>query len=39
MSDNSVIRWLLEDSNPAVKYRTQTELLDIPKDNEESRWI
>ena len=27
MSDNSVIQWLLEDSNPAVKYRTQTELL------------
>jgi hypothetical protein len=25
--DNSTIQWLLEDENPAVKYRTQTELL------------
>ena len=25
--DDAVILWLLEDSNPAVKYRTQTELL------------
>lgn len=24
---NDVIQWLLEDENPAVKYRTQTELL------------
>lgn len=33
--DNAVIQWLLDDSNPAVKYRAQTELLDIPKENEE----
>jgi len=26
--DFSVIKWLLENNNPAVKYRTQTELLD-----------
>ena len=24
--DNAVLQWLLEDYNPAVKYRTQTEL-------------
>ncbi|MDR1000871.1 MAG: hypothetical protein LBL96_08760 [Clostridiales bacterium] len=29
--DSVVIQWLLDNSNPAVKYRTQTELLDIPK--------
>ena len=33
--DNTVIQWLLEESNLAIKYRAQTELLDIPKDNEE----
>ena len=27
-----VINWLLEDNNPAVKYRTQTELLDETSD-------
>ncbi|MDR1693006.1 MAG: hypothetical protein LBR72_06565 [Oscillospiraceae bacterium] len=27
MNDDPVLRWLLEDGNPAVKYRTQTELL------------
>ncbi len=27
MEKNDVIQWLLEDENPAVKYRTQTELL------------
>lgn len=26
--NNEVINWLLEDDNPAVKYRTQTEILD-----------
>ena len=25
--DNAVLQWLLEDNNPAIKYRTQTELL------------
>ena len=30
-----VINWLLEDDNPAVKYRTLTELLDIPEDRKE----
>ena len=33
--DSTVIQWLLEDENPAVKYRTQTEILDISKDNAE----
>lgn len=33
--DSTVIRWLLEDNNAAVKYRTQTEILDILKDSEE----
>lgn len=31
MNENIVIQWLLEDTDPAVKYRTQTELLDIKK--------
>lgn len=25
--NKEVINWLLEDSNPAIKYRTQTEIL------------
>ncbi|MCL2664814.1 MAG: hypothetical protein FWE82_04305 [Defluviitaleaceae bacterium] len=33
---NDVINWLLEDDNPAVKYRTQTELLDMPKKSAET---
>jgi hypothetical protein len=32
MSDSALIQWLLEDDNPAVKYRTQTELLDEAAD-------
>lgn len=35
MLENTVIQWLLEDTDPAVKYRTQTELLDINKDSKE----
>ena len=27
MNDNAVVNWLLEDDNPAVKYRTKTEIL------------
>lgn len=27
----------MEDDNPAVRYRTQTEILDIPKDNQQAR--
>ncbi len=34
MNENTVIQWLLEDTDPAVKYRTQTELLDIKKGSE-----
>jgi len=33
--DENIIQWLMEDDNPAVKYRTQIELLDISKDNAE----
>ncbi len=36
-NEHTVIQWLLEDENPAVKYRTQTEILNIPKDNAEVR--
>jgi hypothetical protein len=32
---DTILNWLLEPSNPAVKYRTQTELLGLPKDSEE----
>ena len=35
MNENTVIQWLLEDIDPAVKYRTQTELLDIKKGSDE----
>jgi hypothetical protein len=31
--NDDVINWLLEDDNPAVKYRTQSELLGIAKDS------
>ncbi len=34
MMDNTVIQWLLEDNNPAVKYRTQTEILGKMADKE-----
>ena len=30
--NNTTIDWLLSDDNPAVKYRTQTEILDQPAD-------
>lgn len=34
------IDWLLEDNNPAIKYRTQTELLGKTVDNTEAKaWI
>jgi hypothetical protein len=33
--NDEVIGWLTESSNPAVKYRTQTELLGFLKDSEE----
>jgi len=32
---NDTINWLLEDNEPSIRYRTLTELLDKPKDNEE----
>lgn len=32
-----VIKWLLEDETPEVKYRTMTELLGMPKDGPEVR--
>ncbi len=35
-----VISWLLEDENPAIQYRTKTELLGEPADNEKVfKWI
>lgn len=34
---DNVIKWLLEDEAPEVKYRTMTELLDIPKDAPEAQ--
>lgn len=30
-----VIKWLIEDEAPEVKYRTMIELLDMPKDGTE----
>ena len=37
---SEVMNWLLEDSNPAVKYRTQTELLGQDGDKElVANWI
>ena len=32
MTDSPVIKWLLGDDNPAVKYRTQIEILGEPAD-------
>lgn len=32
---NSTIGWLLEESNPAIKYRTQTEILGQSADASE----
>lgn len=37
MNENTIIQWLLEDTDPAVKYRTQTELLDVKKGSEIER--
>lgn len=37
LNENTVIQWLLEDTDPAVKYRAQTELLDIKKDSQEAK--
>ncbi|MDF2700167.1 MAG: hypothetical protein K0Q49_1723 [Haloplasmataceae bacterium] len=31
---NEIIKWLLEDENPAVKYRTLIEIYDVPKDGD-----
>jgi hypothetical protein len=33
---NNVVDWLLEKQNPAIRYRTLTELLDTPKNDPES---
>ena len=32
---SDVINWLLEEDNPAVRYRTQTEILEMPKESAE----
>lgn len=32
MINHTVIDWLLEDNNPAIKYRTMTEILNKPLD-------
>ncbi len=38
--DNKIIEWLLEDNNPAIKYRTQRELLEQPANIAEAKsWI
>ena len=38
--NSDVINWLLENDNPAVKYRTERELLDISSDISQSKdWI
>ncbi len=34
MDNNAVIQWLLDNDNPAVKYRTQTEILGEVADKE-----
>ena len=34
MDNNAVIQWLLDNDNPAVKYRTQTEILGEAADKE-----
>lgn len=34
MNNDAVIAWLLEEGNPAIKYRTLTEILDEPADKE-----
>ena len=34
--DEQAISWLLEDDNPAVKYRTQTEILNEPADKSQA---
>lgn len=40
MINDKTLAWLLEDNNPAVKYRTQTELLGESADNTEAKeWI
>lgn len=40
MPKNDIINWLLEDSNPAVKYRTQTEILELSGDLFQAKdWI
>lgn len=35
MSNSSTIEWLLEDKNPSIKYRTLTEILGKPLEDEE----
>jgi hypothetical protein len=38
--DEKIINWLLDDDNPAIKYRTQTELLDQSVDITQAKaWI
>ncbi|MFT3950756.1 MAG: hypothetical protein QM689_02120 [Oscillospiraceae bacterium] len=40
MSNDDTIEWLLEDENPAVQYRTRTEILEQPSDNSKVKeWI
>lgn len=40
MENKDVIEWLLENKNPGVKYRTQTEILGITGDKDEVKdWI
>jgi len=34
--NNSVLEWLLEEDNPSVRYRTMTELLDVPAGSPEA---
>ena len=36
---NHVINWLLEDGSPEVKYRTMTELLELPEDDPEVKKV
>lgn len=35
-TNNTVLQWLLEKDSPSVRYRTMTELLDIPADDPEA---
>ncbi len=40
MENNEVIEWLLQDKNPGVKYRTQTEIIGVAGDKDQVKeWI